>query len=104
MRQSSRFLYPISVIFAPKRHFIDLNKNLPRIKTMTQIGEFATLEGSRTGLAISTTAPSSIVATMIRSADAFCFDVDSTVIEEEGIDTLANFKGAGEKVANLTNR
>eukprot|EP00640_Fibrocapsa_japonica_P000425 CAMPEP_0113938178 /NCGR_PEP_ID=MMETSP1339-20121228/4591_1 /TAXON_ID=94617 /ORGANISM="Fibrocapsa japonica" /LENGTH=240 /DNA_ID=CAMNT_0000941167 /DNA_START=158 /DNA_END=880 /DNA_ORIENTATION=+ /assembly_acc=CAM_ASM_000762 len=37
-------------------------------------------------------------------ADAVCFDVDSTVIQEEGIDVLAEYCGAGEKVAELTSR
>lgn len=35
---------------------------------------------------------------------AVCFDVDSTVIAEEGIDVLADFCGAAEAVADLTNR
>ena len=35
-------------------------------------------------------------------AQAVCFDVDSTVIMEEGIDVLAAYKGAGEAVAALT--
>lgn len=35
-------------------------------------------------------------------ADAVCFDVDSTVINEEGIDVLADFLGQGDKVAELT--
>jgi hypothetical protein len=36
-----------------------------------------------------------------RSADAVCFDVDSTVIQEEAIDELANFCGKGEQVKQL---
>lgn len=39
---------------------------------------------------------------IIHSADIVCFDVDSTVIQEEGIDELANFCGKGEEVRNLT--
>eukprot|EP00980_Cylindrotheca_fusiformis_P011838 scaffold2816_cov121-Cylindrotheca_fusiformis.AAC.54 len=35
-------------------------------------------------------------------ADAVCFDVDSTVIAEEGIDTLAGYLGKGDAVAELT--
>ncbi|CAM9804397.1 unnamed protein product, partial [Choristocarpus tenellus] len=35
---------------------------------------------------------------------AVCFDVDSTVCTEEGIDVLAEFCGASEAVAELTNR
>lgn len=36
------------------------------------------------------------------SADAVCFDVDSTVITEEGIDVLAAHLGKGPQVAALT--
>eukprot|EP00934_Nitzschia_sp_Nitz4_P008220 Nitzschia sp. Nitz4//scaffold241_size29735//2//694//NITZ4_008023-RA/size29735-processed-gene-0.5-mRNA-1//-1//CDS//3329543766//8210//frame0 len=35
-------------------------------------------------------------------ADAVCFDVDSTVVNEEGIDVLADFLGKGEAVSALT--
>ncbi|XP_026564307.1 phosphoserine phosphatase isoform X1 [Pseudonaja textilis] len=38
------------------------------------------------------------------SADAVCFDVDSTVIKEEGIDELAKFCGVGDAVAEMTRR
>jgi len=40
----------------------------------------------------------------LKNADAVCFDVDSTVIREEGIDVLADFCGAGEQVAELTRK
>merc|ERR1719231_2183852 len=40
----------------------------------------------------------------LRAADAVCFDVDSTVITEEGIDVLAEHCGAGAKVAEWTAR
>jgi phosphoserine phosphatase len=33
-----------------------------------------------------------------------CFDVDSTVSIEEGIDELAKFAGRYDEVANLTNK
>eukprot|EP00339_Tiarina_fusa_P010209 CAMPEP_0117025864 /NCGR_PEP_ID=MMETSP0472-20121206/19061_1 /TAXON_ID=693140 ORGANISM="Tiarina fusus, Strain LIS" /NCGR_SAMPLE_ID=MMETSP0472 /ASSEMBLY_ACC=CAM_ASM_000603 /LENGTH=245 /DNA_ID=CAMNT_0004732693 /DNA_START=258 /DNA_END=995 /DNA_ORIENTATION=- len=36
------------------------------------------------------------------TADAVCFDVDSTVIAEEGIDVLADHLGKGDAVAELT--
>lgn len=39
-----------------------------------------------------------------RSADAVCFDVDSTVCLDEGIDELADFCGAGQAVAEWTTR
>jgi|UPI0005819FE9 phosphoserine phosphatase len=35
-------------------------------------------------------------------ADAVCFDVDSTVIDEEGIDVLAEHLGKGQQVSELT--
>lgn len=46
--------------------------------------------------------PSQDVIDKIMKSQAFCFDVDSTVIAEEGIDQLASFKGVGDQVANLT--
>ena len=36
-----------------------------------------------------------------RNADAVCFDVDSTVCVDEGIDELAAFMGVGDKVAAM---
>ncbi|GKY99884.1 hypothetical protein MPSEU_000942000 [Mayamaea pseudoterrestris] len=38
----------------------------------------------------------------LATADCVCFDVDSTVIQEEGIDVLADHLGYGEQVAALT--
>ena len=43
----------------------------------------------------------STVKMIWRNADAVCFDVDSTVCIDEGIDELADFLGVGEKVADL---
>lgn len=37
-----------------------------------------------------------------READAVCFDVDSTVCQDEAIDELAAYLGVGEAVANVT--
>lgn len=36
-----------------------------------------------------------------REVDAVCFDVDSTVIQEEAIDEVANFCGKGQEVKQL---
>ncbi|XP_071398877.1 phosphoserine phosphatase-like [Centroberyx affinis] len=41
---------------------------------------------------------------LFRNAQAVCFDVDSTVIREEGIDELARFCGVGDAVAEMTRR
>mmetsp|Transcript_21895 Transcript_21895/g.49824 ORF Transcript_21895/g.49824 Transcript_21895/m.49824 type:complete len:245 (-) Transcript_21895:314-1048(-) len=38
----------------------------------------------------------------LAQADAVCFDVDSTVVTEEGIDVLAAHLGVGQQVADLT--
>lgn len=42
------------------------------------------------------------VIEIMRKADAVCFDVDSTVIREEGIDELAKFCKKGKEVMELT--
>ncbi len=39
---------------------------------------------------------------LLAHAQAVCFDVDSTVIQDEGIDVLAAFAGVGEQVAAMT--
>lgn len=39
---------------------------------------------------------------MLKKAQIVCFDVDSTIITEEGIDELAQFCGKGSEVAALT--
>lgn len=48
--------------------------------------------------------PSKEVLEVWQSADAVCFDVDSTVCLDEGIDELAEFCGAGKAVAEWTVR
>jgi phosphoserine phosphatase len=40
-------------------------------------------------------------AEILKKSDIVCFDVDSTVIKEEGIDELAKFCGKGQEVARL---
>ncbi|KAL6780966.1 hypothetical protein ACKKBG_A09215 [Auxenochlorella protothecoides x Auxenochlorella symbiontica] len=42
------------------------------------------------------------VATVLKTADAICFDVDSTFCEDESIDELAAFIGVGEAIATMT--
>ena len=36
-----------------------------------------------------------------RNADTVCFDVDSSLLKDEGLDELAEFCGVGEKVKEL---
>ncbi|KAI3955137.1 hypothetical protein MKX01_034166 [Papaver californicum] len=50
------------------------------------------------------TLPSKEVLEIWRNADAVCFDVDSTVCVDEGIDEIAEFCGAGKAVAEWTAR
>ncbi|XP_021286442.1 phosphoserine phosphatase, chloroplastic [Herrania umbratica] len=61
------------------------------------------LEASTTGH-FDNMQPSKEVLELWRSADAVCFDVDSTVCIDEGIDELAEFCGAGKAVAEWTAR
>ncbi|GIL65429.1 hypothetical protein Vafri_19184 [Volvox africanus] len=42
------------------------------------------------------------VSHLLRTAEAVCFDVDSTFCEDESIDELAAYLGVGEQVAALT--
>lgn len=46
--------------------------------------------------------PLSGVKRIFNSCNAVCFDVDSTVIQEEGVDVLASFAKCGDEVAALT--
>ena len=48
--------------------------------------------------------PTEDIMEIIAKSQVFCFDVDSTVIAEEGIDQLASFKGVGQEVADLTSK
>ncbi|KAH9314687.1 hypothetical protein KI387_023314, partial [Taxus chinensis] len=61
-------------------------------------------EASQTLPFAATTSPSQEVLKIWRNADAVCFDVDSTVCIDEGIDELAEFCGAGEAVEAWTSR
>lgn len=50
------------------------------------------------------TLPTKDILELWRNADAVCFDVDSTVCLDEGIDELAEYCGAGKAVAEWTAR
>lgn len=49
-----------------------------------------------------TTKNPEIAAMIVNKSHIVCFDVDSTVIKEEGIDELADFCGKGSEVARVT--
>lgn len=48
------------------------------------------------------TPPSKELNLLIRTADIFCFDVDSTIIRSESIDELADYLGVGIEVRRIT--
>lgn len=73
-------------------------RRLPRILT----GPMAALDAGK--VEATNLSPSSDVLKVWQTADAVCFDVDSTVCIDEGIDELADFCGAGEAVAAWTMR
>ena len=52
----------------------------------------------------SVSSPPPQVVNVLASADAWCFDVDSTFCQDESIDELAAFLGVGEQVAAVTAR
>ncbi|CAG9786880.1 unnamed protein product [Diatraea saccharalis] len=63
--------------------------------------QFATLK-TLSLVSISVMSPQQSVQELFRTADCVCFDVDSTVIQDEGIDELAKFCGKGDEVKRLT--
>ncbi|XP_037302845.1 phosphoserine phosphatase-like [Manduca sexta] len=63
--------------------------------------QYATLK-TLSLVSISVMSPQQTVQELFRNADCVCFDVDSTVIQDEGIDELAKFCGKGEEVKRLT--
>ncbi|KAL0803281.1 hypothetical protein ABMA28_017236 [Loxostege sticticalis] len=63
--------------------------------------QYATLK-TLSLVSISVMSPQQSVQELFRTADCVCFDVDSTVIRDEGIDELANFCGKGDEVKRLT--
>ena len=61
----------------------------------------------RSAMSSSSSSSSSAAAaaqSALRRATAVCFDVDSTVTVDEGLDELADFCGVGAAVAELTNQ
>ncbi|XP_035439713.1 phosphoserine phosphatase isoform X3 [Spodoptera frugiperda] len=63
--------------------------------------QYATLK-TLSLVSISVMSPQQSIKDLFRTADCVCFDVDSTVIKDEGIDELAKFCGKGDEVKRLT--
>ncbi|KAF5751104.1 phosphoserine phosphatase chloroplastic [Tripterygium wilfordii] len=109
---------PIRVSSIPPRSpflppsFMNLKKNFngSQVGAMRHPKSFNSIAISAQSLEASTlgrfnnTMPSKEVLEIWRNSDAVCFDVDSTVCLDEGIDELAEFCGAGKAVAEWTAR
>lgn len=67
-----------------------------------RMGNLSMMSGMISRKSSTNASPSKDLVTILRTAQAYCFDVDSTVITEEGIDTLAEYKGVGKQVAEMT--
>lgn len=105
----NKSLFSLVAISASSSNGVAVSSAVP----MPQISSHPNLvrNGTRNGTALASTSSSKSAdrtkrvveaKDVIRSADIVCFDVDSTVIVEEGIDELAEFCGKGQEVANLT--
>eukprot|EP00262_Sarcandra_glabra_P006125 TRINITY_DN1822_c0_g2_i1.p1 TRINITY_DN1822_c0_g2~~TRINITY_DN1822_c0_g2_i1.p1 ORF type:complete len:296 (-),score=47.91 TRINITY_DN1822_c0_g2_i1:90-977(-) len=89
-----------------------LTKNLCKLpfgtirqsKSFTLVSTSKQPQGNATLASFNNTLPSKEVLEIWRNADSVCFDVDSTVCVDEGIDELAEFCGAGKAVAEWTAR
>ncbi|CAH1438729.1 unnamed protein product [Lactuca virosa] len=75
----------------------------PSTSPNSKAGSIKPLTASSSDL-FDNTLPSKDVLDLWQTADAVCFDVDSTVCLDEGIDELAEFCGAGKAVAEWTAR
>ncbi|XP_055620299.1 phosphoserine phosphatase isoform X2 [Toxorhynchites rutilus septentrionalis] len=94
---------PAPPIFKPfiqrQQHMLHstINGNVP-----PQQNSSSRMTNDRTPVIAECTKRASEARELLKKADIVCFDVDSTVITEEGIDELAQFCGKGSEVAALT--
>ncbi|KAG8363445.1 hypothetical protein BUALT_Bualt19G0023300 [Buddleja alternifolia] len=100
-RQQNLVLLPALTPRVTRRAFISpigLMKSFNSVAASVQ-----PLEASAVGR-FDNTLPSKEILDLWRNVDAVCFDVDSTVCLDEGIDELAEFCGAGKAVSEWTSR
>lgn len=90
---------PLSQKFAPRPH-----GNRLRMSSSDSIAASVRPLETSTPSRYNNTQPSKAILELWRKASAVCFDVDSTVCVDEGIDELAEFCGAGKAVADWTAR
>ncbi|XP_070499744.1 phosphoserine phosphatase isoform X2 [Chironomus tepperi] len=79
-----------------------ITTTMPQIQSLVRNINSTTTTGSKVSADSNKTKRILDAKRIIQSSDVVCFDVDSTVIIEEGIDELADFCGKGEEVSNLT--
>ncbi|KAL2935577.1 Phosphoserine phosphatase chloroplastic [Bienertia sinuspersici] len=75
-----------------------------RSKLSTSVAASIQPLGASTTERFDNTLPSKELLDLWRNVNAVCFDVDSTVCVDEGIDEFAEFCGAGKAVAEWTSR
>ncbi|XP_058080409.1 phosphoserine phosphatase, chloroplastic-like isoform X2 [Magnolia sinica] len=103
----SRHHSPLPPIFSPclskKLHKIPLGI-MGQFKPLTSVITSAQPQDIAAPTCFDNTLPTKEVLEIWRNCEAVCFDVDSTVCLDEGIDELAEFCGAGKAVAEWTAR
>lgn len=102
-QRSSPFLPVFSPRYTRKFNLSRIGMNNPPKSLNSIAASVQPLEASKLGH-LSNTLPSKEVLELWKNANAVCFDVDSTVCLDEGIDELAEFCGAGKAVAEWTSR
>ncbi|KAM6550736.1 hypothetical protein CsatB_000544 [Cannabis sativa] len=99
------FVPALSLKFAPSSYRCHFRmKNHPNNSFNPIVASDQLLEETSVPNQYDNTQPSKGVLKLWRNANAVCFDVDSTVCVDEGIDELAEFCGAGKAVAEWTAR
>jgi phosphoserine phosphatase len=87
-----------------QKAFVPNSSNLLANATLKTRRNTVTMRAANVNSDLVKREPSPDVLSTIRTADAFCFDVDSTFCEDESIDEIAAFLGVGDQVAALTAR
>ncbi|XP_071731548.1 phosphoserine phosphatase, chloroplastic [Rutidosis leptorrhynchoides] len=101
--QGSTLLFPLQTSSKRRISYGQIRMMGPFTSSNSKVGSVKPLTASSLGR-FDNTLPSKEVLDIWQKADAVCFDVDSTVCVDEGIDELAEFCGAGKVVAEWTAR
>ncbi|XP_073124535.1 phosphoserine phosphatase, chloroplastic-like [Henckelia pumila] len=102
-KQKSTF-FPALNLSAARRVFISPTRLVRNHKSFCSVAVSVQSQVASTMEHFDNTVPSKEILEVWRAANAVCFDVDSTVCLDEGIDELAEFCGAGKAVADWTAR